>query len=94
MTHERRPIPCCACGVDLGAAHEYAYVLLRTTWLLATHDRRGEWIPTRYLCIGCVEARIGRRLTAADFDWDVPLTYMRLFQRSDRLLDRLTRSAV
>jgi hypothetical protein len=40
------------------------------------------------LCVGCVEARIGRKLAAADFVDGPPNTWGRLY-RSDRLQDRM-----
>ncbi len=40
------------------------------------------------LCIGCLENRIGRKLTPNDFDPVPPLNMMNNCQ-SDRLLDRL-----
>jgi hypothetical protein len=40
------------------------------------------------LCIGCVETRLGRVLTADDFS-DAPLNRLPLFRSSARLLNRL-----
>jgi hypothetical protein len=52
--------------------------------------------PQGFLCIGCLEARIGRRLTRADFD-DVMMNDLSITDadyawswRSDRLRDRLS----
>lgn len=42
---------------------------------------------TGMLCIGCLEARIGRELTSADFI-EAPINYG-IFGASDRLKDRL-----
>ncbi|MEU6208193.1 hypothetical protein ABZ814_31990 [Micromonospora musae] len=54
------------------------YMVLPAIWrtavlagLLPGLDQLGK-PPIRYLCVGCLEARIGRRLTAADFT-DVPV---------------------
>ena len=41
-----------------------------------------------YLCIGCLEVRLGRQLVAADFP-DYPVNQMRA-HNTDRLNDRLT----
>jgi hypothetical protein len=49
---------CLDCGVDTLAIGEY-YVLHNHIWPIAPDGGM--------LCIGCVEERIGRRLTAADF---------------------------
>lgn len=50
------------------------------------------------LCIGCLEARIGRRLVPDDFPADIPMnsldeSYSRYawWWRTPRLLDRMTR---
>jgi hypothetical protein len=52
--------------------------------------------PQGCLCIACLEERIGRRLTRADFD-DVPMNDLSISDddyawswRTDRLRDRLT----
>jgi hypothetical protein len=42
------------------------------------------------LCVGCLEARLGRELCATDFT-DVPLNNSDEYERSARLLDRLRR---
>ncbi|MET9876549.1 hypothetical protein ABZZ36_18270 [Actinacidiphila glaucinigra] len=47
--------------------------------------------PFGFLCIGCIERRLGRRLAAADF-LDVPLNYAPGFRRSARLTRRLAHS--
>jgi len=43
------------------------------------------------LCIGCLESRLGRQLTPADFPTRIPLNHMIAFdpRTSDRLLSRL-----
>jgi hypothetical protein len=51
------------CGVDTsfttGVGHHYT--VHEALWLAAVPGRRGE------LCLDCLEARLGRRLTAVDF---------------------------
>lgn len=80
-------LPCCDCGVRTVYLGESYYV----------HDTvRSQAGMTCYrgrLCIGCLEARLGRQLTAADFT-DCPAndpahwhTY-----RSPRFIDRLSRT--
>ena len=53
---------CLDCRVDTSAIGEY-YSVHPRLWAQATSpvERRG------MLCIGCLEARLGRRLTPADF---------------------------
>jgi hypothetical protein len=41
------------------------------------------------LCIGCLEARIGRQLTAADFP-AYPVNHPAIFSQSERLAQRIT----
>jgi hypothetical protein len=51
------------CGVDtsFGTGNGHYYLVHREVWLAAAPGSRGE------LCLDCLEARIGRRLRAADF---------------------------
>jgi hypothetical protein len=66
-------------GVD-----EY-YMVHREVWAAAGMLPRGGM-----LCVGCLEARLGRRLTAADFT-SAPVNDLRRGWRgSARLLSRLT----
>ena len=51
---------CLDCAQDVLTAGE-CYMLRDPVWLKANPQRRGA------LCIGCVEARLGRTLTAEDF---------------------------
>src|SRR5262249_17820365 len=75
---------CGGCGVDAGAIDEY-YMVKDDLW-----KRAGK---RRYLCIGCLEERIGRKLTPDDFT-DCPLNHeQRIFARSGRLRDRLSAGA-
>jgi hypothetical protein len=53
---------CMTCGVNTSEIHEY-YMLIDQTWLQANHDSH-----EGMLCIGCVEARLGRMLRPSDFD--------------------------
>lgn len=56
---------CMDCSVDTDALGEY-FMLQHDLWAQIQPDRIG------HLCVGCVESRLGRTLTAADF-LDVPL---------------------
>ena len=69
-------MPCRSCGIDtlhVGTAprcHE-CYMVQDLLWARATRGR-----TRSFLCIGCLEQRIGRELTAADFT-DVPINQPR-----------------
>lgn len=71
---------CARCGVDTREIHEY-YMLTDASWAAADV---GEFAMA---CIGCVEARLGRELTGADFS-DAPVNTLAT-TRSDRLTARL-----
>ena len=68
---------CADCGVDTKV--EY-YMVHKELWKSATHKEI-------LLCVGCLEKRIGRRLTPADFT-DYPVNKDN-HKRSDRLRDRM-----
>ncbi|MCV7064604.1 hypothetical protein H7H51_00795 [Mycolicibacterium farcinogenes] len=72
---------CLDCGVDTDAIDEY-YMLRDEVWEQAHPDIDGQ------LCIGCVEQRLGRGLSADDFTAQTVNTSTTL-QRSTRLIDRL-----
>jgi hypothetical protein len=73
--------PCMDCGID---CHDEYYVVRHDLWRQAVGRRPG------FLCIMCLEERVGRRLDPDDFlpcgandlDW----------RKTDRLRDRMTRS--
>ena len=76
--------PCADCHADTFG--EY-YMVHDELWAAAGMERLGG-----RLCIGCLETRLGRQLTAADF---TPVEVNDLFSldfwgRSQRLIDRLT----
>jgi hypothetical protein len=56
---------CLACSVNTLHIDEY-YMLTDEVWHAANPNGRG------MMCIGCVEARLGRELTASDFT-DAPV---------------------
>jgi hypothetical protein len=74
---------CLDCGVNTASIGEH-YFLKNDVWFKAHHSERG------MLCIGCVEKRLGRLLTSADFtDCHVNRPQAgKVF--SQRLLSRLT----
>lgn len=77
----RRKFLCMDCRIDTGKTYEH-YMLIDTTWVLIHNSNRG------MLCIGCCEARLGRQLTAWDFN-SSHVNNPKLHQMSDRLRSRL-----
>jgi hypothetical protein len=75
-------VTCTDCAVDTYANREY-YMLRNDVWAATGHKQQG------YLCIGCVEQRLGRMLTRDDFA-DVLLNDLsHRCRRSERLTNRL-----
>jgi hypothetical protein len=77
---------CLDCRENTCRLDEY-YMVRHALWESAVPERRG------FLCIGCLEARVGRRLTPDDFP-DLPCNRTDGDSRftttkSPRLLDRL-----
>jgi len=76
---------CVDCEVDTRACHEY-YMVLRAIW-------QAFGVGRGMLCLGCLERRLGRFLTPADFDHGLPVNQqMSRFgytKMSTRLLNRL-----
>jgi hypothetical protein len=66
---------CADCGIGTITAGEY-YMVHDAVWEQAWVGRRKWWYRhvsgTEILCIGCLENRIGRKLTMADFTAVVP----------------------
>jgi hypothetical protein len=89
--------PCLDCGGDTSAIREY-YMVIDAVWeaagqipLSRRRQQTAEEQETRqraFLCIGCLESRIGRRLTADDFT-DVSINRRGEYWYSARLWDRL-----
>jgi hypothetical protein len=76
--------PCRDCAnptLPEGAPSEF-YMVDNAVWASA-----GD--PSGYLCIGCLEVRISRRLAREDFP-NLPLNNPRLYGTSGRLVARLT----
>jgi len=61
------PLACSDCGADTVALGEY-YMVRPGLWRRAVRAAapRRCW-RVRFLCVGCLEARLGRRLTGRDF---------------------------
>ena len=89
------PVPSCGtncvdCGVGTLTLGEW-YMVKDDVWEKAWADRLKSWyrdgLGVEILCIGCLEKRIGRTLTAIDFT-DAPVND--LSDNSARLRERLT----
>ena len=78
MTDDDRFL-CIDCSID--TFDEY-YMVHDTVWLSVVVTKK-----SGMLCIGCLETRLGRRLTRADFT-DAPINHLD-FERSERLQNRL-----
>lgn len=72
---------CLGCGIDMSTVDEY-YMLKSDVWAQVNPAIDGN------LCIACVEERLGRTLTAADFT-DSPINTSNAKRRTQRLADRL-----
>ena len=75
MRRCRNRFGCIDCGIDTDKIGEY-YMLRDEVWNAAVPEERG------MLCIGCVEARLHRRLTSADFTFAPNHSSPRLLSRS------------
>lgn len=73
---------CNGCDVDVERLHELGYMLRPTLWWVVEPTEHG------FLCIGCVEERLGRELDLHDFDLMTVNTTTDL-KRSERLTNRL-----
>lgn len=75
-----RDFRCKFCGFD---THAEGYMVHDSVWAAAGLPYDVGWV-----CVGCVERRLGRQLNAADFS-DVPMNTDRFQRRTQRLTDRL-----
>ena len=74
---------CMDCNLNTLFNNEY-YMINHSLWDSITVETKGNGM----LCIGCVEVRIGRSLTGADFT-DAPINQVGFYNKSDRLLNRI-----
>jgi hypothetical protein len=81
---EKRTGHCLDCRVDTFEIKEY-YMVHDELWQTVITNK--DQADRKYLCINCLEKRLGRRLRASDF-MDVPLN-QRTKRMSALLLDRL-----
>jgi hypothetical protein len=73
---------CCDCNIDTIESREF-YMVQHEVW------KQAEAGQINFLCVGCLEHRLGRSLVPADFMLDVPLN--KSAGKSDRLKSRLGR---
>ena len=66
------PFNCSDCSADLITLGESLYMLRDPVWQQATHSA-----PAHLLCVGCLEERLGRRLTPEDFNPAAPANLTR-----------------
>ena len=74
--------PCVGCGQNVAYLEEFAYMVRDAVW-----DEGGA--GSGCLCVGCLEARIGRQLEPGDFP-DLPFVTDPRYVRSPRLVARIT----
>lgn len=60
--------PCNDCKQPVGL--EYWYMLHKALWTYVAPENG-------FLCVTCLECRLGRQLTYFDFDWSVPCNHVR-----------------
>jgi hypothetical protein len=91
MTRAFIGLPCADCSIGTYTIGEY-YMVKKHVWEQAWAGRRKPWHGKidgqEILCIGCLEKRIGRKLTACDFI-DAPVNHIDNWRKSDRLRNRL-----
>ena len=80
---ERDPCPCFECGIPIAPLEGPSewYMLEDEVWNSVA-------LPDEMLCIGCVEGRLGRKLSGSDFA-AVMENDPNLFDLSERLVSRL-----
>jgi hypothetical protein len=83
MSKSRRRWLCEDCGRDTGKMREH-YFLRPQVWTSVHPSNVG------MLCVGCIEARLGRELTHVDFT-DAHVNDPFLYPMSDRLRSRITK---
>ena len=74
---------CHDCLINIYDIDEYSFILKKKLWNRAAKEESGH-----FLCVGCLEKRLKRKLKPTDFDWDVPLNSWDDL-RSERLMNRM-----
>lgn len=67
MNYAQEYFACTDCGVDTRSLGEDVYTIRRTVWSVAYPDYPRVGVGSSRPCIRCLERRLGRTLTAADF---------------------------
>jgi hypothetical protein len=81
--------PCMDCGIDTMPGRKKAVAAGRCDYYMV-HDEIWEQAGAgddANLCVGCLEQRLGRKLTTDDFNWDIRCNLW-LPNDTPRLLDR------
>lgn len=84
MSDTPPPFACADCGVNVAVIGEW-YVLRDSIWEQATRNT-----PARFLCVGCLEERLSRRLAPDDFHPTAPANITREEDIPERLRVDLT----
>jgi len=78
---------CNGCRADVGKIKEFGYMVSKEVWSTAAPNDTHKM--DYFLCIGCLEARIGRQLVPSDFPTEIPMNWSGMCLRSKRLLLRM-----
>lgn len=81
MANKRKKFLCLDCSVDTGKLNEH-YFIQTPIWMQVVGSNKG------MLCIGCLEGRLGRQLTKADFT-DCTINSPKHESKSIRLMQRM-----
>jgi len=79
---------CAGCNKHVGRISEYAYMVHDKVWRAALRRARrsSDKVSTHdFLCIMCLEERLGRLIDHDDFDWNNSLNSHQAYKRSKRL---------
>jgi hypothetical protein len=80
MTYQGRNCPDCGVTVVADTGPVENYMLRDHVWKAA-----GMGYADGFLCVECLESRLGRPLTAADLDPDMPINYPGMQRDTPRL---------
>ncbi len=84
MSKDDLTAPCKDCNVDTFETNEW-YMVTDEIWKkIAPEDQHK---TDYFLCVGCIETRLGRQLVRQDFPMDIPVNY--IGKHSHRLQNRI-----
>ena len=72
---------CDDCSRNVLKMKEFSFIVNNNIW--------GKIGNPKFMCIECLEKRLGRKLVKKDFGWDIPMNFMGIYPRSKRLLSRM-----